>query len=139
MAAAALWMLVTFILGVGALRGSPWGPAFVYVVLMGWLGQMVNAHLHHIGIRLLTTAYRGDEDETRPGELLSGALSWTTFVLFQAAVLTGAVALLVGHWAVLAVAALTGFLGWTAMTANTLYAARRASRPSAVISLLGTR
>jgi len=43
MAAAALWLLVTFILGVGALRGSPWGPAFVYVVLMGWLGQMVNA------------------------------------------------------------------------------------------------
>lgn len=139
MASAALWLLVAFVLGVGTLRGSPWGPAFVYVVLMGWLGQMVNAHLHHIGIRLLTTSLRGDDDETRPGELLSAALSWTTFVLFQAAVLTGVAALLLGRSPALAGAAIAGLLGWTAMTANTPHAARRASRPPAVISVLGAR
>jgi len=139
MASAALWLLVAFVLGVGTLRGSPWGPAFVYVVLTGWLGQMVNAHLHHIGIRLLTTSLRGDDDETRPGELLSAALSWTTFVLFQAAVLTGVAALLLGRSPALAGAAIAGLLGWTAMTANTPHAARRASRPPAVISVLGAR
>jgi len=139
MASAALWLIVAFVLGIGALRGSSWGPAFVYVVLVGWLGQMVNAHLHHIGIRLLTTAFRGDDDETRPGELLSATLSWTTFVLFQTAVLMGVVALIVGHADLLADAALAGLLGWTAMTANTLHAARRARQPPTVISLLGTR
>ncbi len=139
MAWAALWLLLAFVLGVGTLRGSPWGPAFVYVVLMGWLGQMVNAHLHHIGIRLLSTAFRGDDDETRPGELLSVTLSWTTFVLFQAAVLAGVAALLLDHWTLHTAAAAAGLLGWVAMTANALYAARRASQPTPVISLLGIR
>lgn len=80
-------------------------------------------HLHHIGIRLLTTMFRGDDDETRPGELLSGALSWTTVMLFQAAILTGFIALLLDRAALLTAAAVAGLLGWSMMTANILYAA----------------
>lgn len=88
--AAAVWLVAAFILGVCALGGEHWGPAFIYVAFIGWLGQIVNANLHHIGIRLLATAFRGDDDETRPDDLLSPTLSWTTFVLFQTAVILGA-------------------------------------------------
>jgi len=54
--------------------------------LAGWLGQMVNAHLHHIGIRVVATTFAGDDDETRPWELIDSRLSWTTFALAQVAV-----------------------------------------------------
>lgn len=54
--------------------------------LAGWLGQMVNAHLHHIGIRVIATTVAGDDDETRPWQLIDARLSWTTFALAQIAV-----------------------------------------------------
>lgn len=138
--AAAVWLVAAFILGVGALGGENWGPAFIYVMFIGWLGQIVNANLHHIGIRLLATAFRGDDDETRPDDLLSPTLSWTTFVLFQTAVILGALALFADGSALLSSAALAGLIGWAAMVANVLHAARRARRPpTTVISLLPMR
>jgi hypothetical protein len=65
----------------------------VVVALSGWLGQMINAHLHHIGVRVIATTFAGDENETRPWELLDPRLSWVTVVLAQLAVvlLVGAV------------------------------------------------
>lgn len=58
----------------------------VVAALAGWLGQMINAHLHHIGIRVIATTVAGDENETRPWQLLDARLSWATVVLAQAAV-----------------------------------------------------
>lgn len=58
----------------------------VATALAGWLGQMINAHLHHIGIRVIATAFAGDDDATRPWQLLDARLSWATVVLAQAAV-----------------------------------------------------
>lgn len=49
---------------------------------------------NHIGIRLIAAMVRGDEDQTRPGELLVSPLSWASFVCFQAAVATGELALM---------------------------------------------
>lgn len=60
--------------------------AAVVVALAGWLGQMVNAHLHHIGVRVIATTVAGDENEARSWELLDARLSWTTVVLAQLAV-----------------------------------------------------
>ena len=139
LAAAVSWFALAFVLLAGVLRGLPWGPVLVYVTLIGWLGQMVNGHLHHIGIRLLATVFRGDDDETRPEALLSAPLSWTAFVLFQAAVAAGAAGLLLGLSDVVAGGACAGFAGWLAMCANALYAARRARRPAPVMSLLEMR
>lgn len=139
LASAAFWLVAAFVLGAGIFRGLPWGPTFVYVALIGWLGGMVNAHLHHIGVRLLATAFRGDDDETRPDELLSRALSWTTFILFEVALIVGVVALLAGLSGLLESAAIAGGAGWSAMAANAIYAARRASAPPSVLSLLRTR
>ena len=139
LAAAALWLVVAFALGAGALGGFAWGSALIYVATIGWLGQIVLAHVHHIGVRLLATAFRGDDDETRPDVLLSAPLSWTAFALFQVAVALGLAALLADSSGMLATAAVAGFFGWIAMVANALFAARRASRPPALISLLGVR
>ncbi len=58
----------------------------VAAALAGWLGQMINAHLHHIGIRVIATTFAGDENETRPWELLDVRLSWATVLLSQVAV-----------------------------------------------------
>jgi len=127
-AAAVVWLLDGAFLGIGWLTGAPWGAAAVYVLVVGWVGQMVNAHVHHIGIRLIATIARGDDDETPPEELLAAPLSWTAFGFFQAAVAAGALALVRASPSLLAWAALAGIAGWCALAANVSAAARRSVR-----------
>ncbi len=124
--AAAGWLIAGLALSVGAAAGSPSGAAAVYVLLVGWLGQMVNGHLYHIGIRLIATVARGDDDETRPGKLLVAPLSWASFAFFQVAVASGACALGFNWPALLTGAAAAGFCAWITMGANVTIAARRA-------------
>jgi hypothetical protein len=125
-AAGVLWLLGSLAIGGGVVAGKPWQEAYVFMLLMGWVGQFVNAHLHHIGIRLLATIFRGEDDETRPQELLETRLSWLTFFAFQAA--TGlVVAALMDHSPGLAArGAVFGVIGWIAMLANIFAAALRA-------------
>jgi len=122
----AVWLLVGLTLALSALVDGHSGAAAVYVLLVGWIGQMVNGHLYHIGIRLLATMARGDDDETRPGELLTEPLSWVSFGLFQAAVAAGAAGLLLETAALLETGALCGVAGWLAMAANVIIARHRA-------------
>ena len=143
LAAGTAWLIVGLALAIGMLAGAPWGPAATYVVLIGWIGQLVNAHIHHIGVRLIATIARGDGDETQPGELLTTPLSWTSFALFQFAVAAGAVALIAQTPPLLGAAALTGLAGWLVLSVNIAIAANRARQPQlpldprATISLLG--
>jgi|GEM_PF-664185 len=137
--AALLWLCAGIVLWGAALRGAASGAAAVYVLLIGWIGQMVNAHLHHIGIRLVATMARGEDDETRPQELLALPLTWTTFALFQLAVALGAYGLLARRPVLVAAAGGCGFVAWAMMCVNVAIARRRAAAPpsGAVISLLG--
>jgi len=57
----------------------------IVAALAGWLGQMVNAHLHHLGIRVIATTFAGDDNETRPWQLLDARLSWAAVILAQIA------------------------------------------------------
>jgi hypothetical protein len=125
-----LWLLAGIASLAAALAGfgSGAGAAAVYVLLVGWIGQMVNGHLYHIGIRLVATMVRGDEDETRPGELLNLPLSWISFGLFQIAVACGGLALVRSDAPLLRAAALCGFTAWVAMATNVVIAYRAASR-----------
>ena len=91
--ASILWSLVAVALGLGILLGHPWGDAFGYVVLVGWIGQMLDAHLASIA---------------RPFP------AWLAFVAFQSAVLYGLAGLLAGYAAPVALAAAFGGLGWCA-------------------------
>ncbi|MBC5806463.1 MAG: hypothetical protein DLM53_11595 [Candidatus Eremiobacter antarcticus] len=126
LAAGALWLVVGLALSLGSLAGAGVGRAAIYVLLVGWVGQIVNAHIHHIGIRLIATMVRGEDDETEPAELLSSRLSWTCFAFFQAAVAAGGVALAFGRPALLSIAALCGLAGWTAQLGNIATSVRRA-------------
>ncbi|MDE2572842.1 MAG: hypothetical protein KGM44_10020 [bacterium] len=136
LAAAGLWLALAVALGLGVVAGARWQNAYVYVALVGWLGQIVNGHLHHIPVRLMATMVRGEQDETDPAEVLSAPLSWLAWALAQLAVACGAAALLAGATPLLAFAALCGLAGWCAMLLNASSAYRRLSVPRSTISLL---
>ncbi len=126
-AAAGMWLVVAACFGGMTIAGGlGYGAAFVFVLLVGWLGQMMNAHLHHIGIRLVATVVRGEDDETRPIELLDARLSWSSFGGFQAAVLLGTIGIVAVKGDLLGLAGLVGFVAWCLMTANVLVARKRA-------------
>jgi hypothetical protein len=94
--------------------------------LMGWIGQMVIAHFHHIGTRLLVTVYRGDEDQTQPQELLEARLSWFTVFAFTCGVAIVTSGLLGENPSLVARGSIFGFCGWIAMSANVVIALLRA-------------
>lgn len=131
-----LWFLVALAIGGGALAGLPWQPAYIFVLLIGWIGQMVLAHFHHIGVRLIATVYRGEEDETRPQLLLEPRLSWFTLAAFQIAVALVLAGLLRDQFGLIARGAIFGAAGWIAMTGNIVAAASRAKAHSKTVNLL---
>ncbi|HLI97298.1 MAG TPA: hypothetical protein VKT72_14615 [Candidatus Baltobacteraceae bacterium] len=122
-AAAMLWFLTALAIGGGALSGKPWQPAYIFVLLAGWIGQMVLAHFHHIGVRLISTIYRGEDDETRPHQLLEPRLSWYAFGAFQIGVAIVAVGLLQHKLGLIARGSVFGLTAWIALTTN-IFAAR---------------
>ena len=133
--ASVLWFLFALFLGGCVLAGKPLGQAYIFVLLLGFVGQFVNAHLYHIGIRLIATVYRGEDDETRPQELLETRLSWYSFFAFQIAIAVIVVAFLNGSNALAARGAIFGVTGWIAMLANILAARARAkayTRPTTI-------
>ncbi|MEO6835256.1 MAG: hypothetical protein ABI231_05045 [Candidatus Tumulicola sp.] len=129
------WLVVGLILGAGTLAGHDWEFAYVFVILAGWIGQMLNAHIYHIGVRVLLTVYRGDDDETRPHSVLDARLSWGSFAAFQLAIGLAAIGLLAQNPALVCLGAGFGGIGWVVMIANLFSARSRAMEP-ATISLL---
>jgi hypothetical protein len=129
LAAAGFWLALSIVLGFGILAGGEHQAAYAFAGLMGWVGQMVLGHMHHIGVRLLATTVRGEDDETEPGQLLWLPLTWSTFALFQLAIGCGVLGLLTDDRAVIAAAGGIGLCAWLAMSANIAGAWGRA-RPS---------
>ncbi|MDB5099476.1 MAG: hypothetical protein JWM80_3897, partial [Cyanobacteria bacterium RYN_339] len=85
--ASAVYFVGAAVAGLMAWAGHPgWQAAYVFLGLMGWLGQMVNGHMLHIGIRVLATVARGDDDETEPIDILAPWLSWGSWAAAQLAV-----------------------------------------------------
>jgi hypothetical protein len=127
-AAGVTWLLVALFLGAGVLAGAPWQPAFVFVMLAGWAGQMVNGHILHIGVRLIATIYRGEDDETEPRELLDPLRPWLAFTAMQSAIACVAVGLLADNGNITAIGATIGLLGWVALMTALAMARRAAAR-----------
>jgi hypothetical protein len=130
-AAALLWLALAASGAVAASWGVPVGRATVVLALAGWLGQMVNAHLHHLGVRVLATLVLGEDDETRPWTLLATPLSWITVVAAQLAVAATAAYALSGVSALGVGGGLCGMLAVATMAANAAFAVRRARRLAA--------
>lgn len=137
-AAALTWFGFAVLFCAGAVAGYPSAKACAYVALAGWVGQMVNAHMHHIGVRVLITRFLGDDDETRPGTVLCAPLSWSAFGLFQIAIAVGAAASLADLPALLLAAAGAGFGAWLMTVANAAYAVRRLRGAAASCQVRGS-
>lgn len=121
------WLAVASICAVAAAWGEPFGAAAVVAALAGWIGQMVNAHLHHLGVRVLTTLLRGDEDETRPWQVLDMRLTWTAFALAQTAVLGVFLGVAAGITGAIVAGGIAGCCSIVAIAANVLTARRNLS------------
>ena len=124
--ASILWLAIAIALGLAATWGAPVAPAAVVVALAGWLGQMVNAHLHHLGIRVVSTFVLGEDDETRPWTLLAPGLSWAAFGTAQVAVLCTALRSIGAPPVFAWFGGAAGLLATVAMIANASTAVRRA-------------
>jgi hypothetical protein len=136
MLCAATWAVVAATLLLATAAGAPFAAAAIYAALIGWIGSAVLAHLHHIGVRVLLTTVRGEDDETRPGAVLDARLSWTTIGLYQLATVLGTAAIALAIPALLEVAAFAGFLSFVTLLANLRSAFRLARRlPIALGSL----
>jgi uncharacterized membrane protein SirB2 len=125
------WLVVAVVLGGLSLLGRPFAIAYGFVLLIGWVGQMVNAHMLHIGTRVIATVYRGEDDETRPAELLDVVLEWGSFVLFQCAIGLTTWGLTLGGSMLVVFGAALGLAAWSAMLVNFVIARARArNRPA---------
>jgi hypothetical protein len=98
----------------------------VTAALAGWLGQMINAHLHHIGIRVIATTFAGDYDETRPWQLIDARVSWATMLLSQAAVLLLVIGVLHYHSWIFCLSGVIGLMSAGAFGVNVGLAVKRA-------------
>ncbi len=87
--ASSAWIVVAALAALTAsVRGSgTLGGVAVVAALVGWVGSMMLAHLHHIGVRLIATSVIGDDDETPPWALISAPLSVATLVAYEAGAL----------------------------------------------------
>ena len=133
--ASQIWLIVALLCALGILFGNAaLGPVYLFAFLMGWIGQAVNAHLSHVGIRLVTTIVLGDDDETPPGALLDARVGFTSLLAYQAALAFGIAGLLLRSATFLEIAAVLGVLGLAAMAANVAIAVANARRSRAFTS-----
>ncbi len=126
-AASAFWLLVAVSYGVAGLLGLNAWPAMLVAVLLGWIGQNVNAHMMHVGIRLLATIAISENDETQPSELLHRGVGITSWMLWQLAVAAAVVGAGNASGRLLQIAAVIGFAATVSVLANMVYAAQTAA------------
>ncbi len=128
--AAAIWIVVAAALALAANLGFTAPSAAVAAALLGWIGSMVLAHLHHIGVRLIATSVLGEDDETPPWLLTSAPAAIATMLVYEAAVVA-LVASVVTDAA--AVPLLAGVLGLVASALAFTNAARAIVRARATV------
>jgi hypothetical protein len=96
-------------------------------MLAGWAGQLVNGHILHIGVRLIATMSRGDDDETEPRELLDARRPWFAFAAMQIAVTLVTAGLLAQLGTFAAAGAAIGLMGWLTLMSALAAARQRAA------------
>ena len=124
--ASALWLAVAVAYGAVDLFGGAYMLPLFFVVLVGWIGQNVNAHLMHVGIRLMATLVIADDDETPPALLLDLRVGVASLILNQLAVACGAIGLTIFEGRLLEAAAIFGIFGFAAMAFNVVIATKAA-------------
>lgn len=121
-AASMVWLVVASLMGATTLAGHDLSSAMLFALLLGWVGQTLNAHLMHTGIRVLATMTLGEDDETEPIDLLDPRLGFASFALNQIAVGLAVLGLAIGASPLVRSAAVAGILAVAAMAANVRHA-----------------
>lgn len=127
-ASSLFWLVVSLALGGATLVGAPLGAAYGFAMLIGFVGQMVNGHMLHIGIRVVATLMRGENDETEPIELLDARLSWAAFAGMQLAMTLCIYALCTGNRVAFVTGAGGGLAAWVLLIVNFAISVNRAAR-----------
>lgn len=136
MLCASAFVVAAAVLVLCSVCGLPFAAAAIYASFIGWAGNAMLAHLHHIGVRVVLTTTLGEDDETRPDAVLTGSLTWTTVVLYECAAVVGTIALARNAPFALEIAAVLGFLAFFTMAANIVMAIGKARRlPIAMLTV----
>jgi hypothetical protein len=125
-AASAFWLCVAIAYGIAGLAGHGVPAALLFAILVGWVGQNVNAHMMHVGVRLLATLVIDDDDETRPIDLLDRRIGVCSLVLYQAAIACALAGLTLSHGLLLEIGGCLGIAATLTMLANMAAAGRAA-------------
>ena len=120
--ASMVWLIVASAFGVTTMVGYDLSSAMLFVLLVGWVGQTLNAHLMHTGIRVLATMTIDEDDDTEAIDLLDRRWGLASLAINQVAVLCGAIGLCIGSTALLRLAAVAGIGAMIAMAVNVLHA-----------------
>jgi hypothetical protein len=120
--ASAIWLVVAALLGAANFAGFEMSGPMLFALLIGWVGQTVNGHLMHTGVRLLATMVISDDDETQPVALLDRRAGVASFYLNQICVACGVVGLAIASSTLVQAAAIAGICSMIAMFVNMLHA-----------------
>lgn len=126
-AASAFWLLVAIAYGVAGLFGFDASAAMLVALLLGWVGQNINAHMMHVGIRLLATIVISADDETEPRDLLDRRIGVASWILWQLSIAAAVLGVRYSNGALLEAGAIVGFAATLAVLTNIAYAGRTAS------------
>ena len=99
--------------------------AALFTGIIGWIGNAITGHLHHIGARLLATCYLGEDDDTRPYAFLNARVGIATFVAYEVAAVFGIIGFMRLDAQLIAIAALCGLASFVAIVVQALLAIRR--------------
>lgn len=121
-----LWLAVAVAYAIAGLTGREDAIPLLFIVLAGWIGQNVNAHLMHVGIRLMATIVIAEDDETSPMVLIDRRAGVASLVFNQFAVACGVVGLSIFNGPLLEAAGVLGVVGLAFMALNVAIAVRAA-------------
>ncbi len=125
---AGVWLIVASEAALLSTAHAALAPVALVAALVGWIGSMVLAHLHHIGVRVIATTVIGEDDETPPWKLTNVALSCATIVAYESAAVCLAVSAARTAAPVELSAAVLGVVATALLAASGAFAFRRARR-----------
>lgn len=118
MAVAVVFAVLAAIAAIFSMYGIPLAPAAVVAALLGWAGSAVLAHLHHLGVRVIITFVRGDDDPTRPWMVLQPALTWTSAIAYVLAAVCATAGAALDAGTLVQAAAVLGAVSWVSLAVN---------------------
>ena len=136
MASGVIFAVLSAAFAILSAYGAPLASAAVVASLLGWAGSAVLAHLHHLGVRVIITFVRGDDDPTRPWMVLHPLLTWTSALAYVLAAVCATAGVAFQTGTLVQLGALLGAISWCSLAANIAGAPARLARLPLVLPTL---